>query len=371
MLKEDREFYAIDELMSAFKGAKSDFANFPLPTEKTILAAELLRRWLMETNSPSAGAVAVVELHCGTRVTFLTVASGGGLISDNVVRLWEGALAPMLQNSFQSIQCTAINSAAIFYSPAHKDTETFIKAAFPNFALPAMPLGANDLKAATDAVKALPAGEFGMNYETSQQVGNLNPTTEAVQKMLAVAVALRINAYNSADLPKVRESLDAFRKAQEAHFPYSGREEFIDNIEALALRGGNINQYAFRENPGKAISNIRKIQSKLDDAWRVADLNRFCAEPKAFTYIKTHGIRDFLAGQLAMWFDPSRPNRYNFPGSEDGPYSDYMLPCTSCQTRSAEMLSDIVKASQTTAEEPIGRVASPPRLRERSASFSA
>jgi hypothetical protein len=370
VLDDARKFYSIDTTLNAFTAQAAKFGNFPLPTENTILAAELLRRCLLEAGAPAAGAISVVELRAAGRITFLTVASGGGIISTAVADTWEAMLRPLLESRYTTIQCTSIDTSALFYSPAHMDTVKFIKDAFPNFALPAMPLDRNDLQAAIQAVNALGDGEFGLSPQNSQQMGNLTPVITAIHQLLAVAVALRINAYNSVDVGAAKQSLSQFRTTQKKYFAYLGHEEIVENVEALALRGGNPYQYAFREDPGLPVSNIKKIQAKLAEAWRVGDLNRFCAEPKAFTYIKTHGLRDPIAGQLAMWWDSTRENRYKFSGSEASPYSDYMLPCSSCQARSGDIMAGVGITALTQSEEPIGHVAFQPQPRARSASFS-
>ena len=370
MLSDARKFYCVDGTLKAFTAQAANFAQFLLPTENTILAAEILRRSLMENGAPAAGAVSVVELRAAGRVTFLTVASGAGIISNNVTAAWQAMLSPLIESTLLSVQCMTIDTAAIFYSPGHIDTINFIKGAFPAFALPAMPLNRNDLQTAIQTFNALPLGELGISKDTSQQVNNLTPVVTAVHQLLAVAVAIRINAYNSADIAAIKQTLTQFRLAQKNSFPYSGREEMVDNLEALALRGGNPLQYAYQENPNTVISSIKKIQAKLAESWRVADLNRFCAEPKAFTYIKSHGLRDPIAGQLALWWDSSRENRYGFPGSELSPYSDYMLPCSSCQARSGDITAGVLQTVLAQAEEPIGHVSTPPVQRARSASFS-
>jgi hypothetical protein len=371
MLEDARQFYKIDETLSAFRSQVAKFGTFPLPTENTVLAGETLRRSLVENGAPAAGAVCVVELRSAKGLIFLTVASGGGIIADNVVQAWQASLRPLLESSLMSVQCMGIDTAALFYSPAHVDTVNFIKAVFPGFALPAAPLDNTNLQTALQDFTALPTGELGMDYRTSQQVNNLTPVVTAVQQLLAVAVALRINAYDSANAVAARQAISSFRATQKKHFAYAGREELVENIEALALRGGNPYQFAYKEDPNKAISTVKKVQAKLAEAWRVADLNRFCAEPKVLNYIKTHGLRDPVAGQLAMWWDTSRENRYGFAGSEKSPYSDYMLPCSSCQARSGEMMAGVLQTVLAQAEEPIAHVAKAPQMRPRSASFSS
>jgi hypothetical protein len=359
--------YNIMPTLAAFAAQAANFGTFPQPTEDTVLAAETLIACLQQNNAPNAGAICIAELRSARGVRFIAVASGGGIIPNNVHGAWQAMLAPLLQGFFQTVQCDVLDTAAIFYSPLHADTVQFIQQGFPGFALPAMPLDTPELQQAVQNLNALPTGPFGVNYQNSLPLPNLAPTTTALHETLAVAVALRINAFNRANVANARDEIDQLRNRQQRHFPYAGREELIENLEALALLGQGGNLFPYSEDPQKPISNVRAVQAKLTNAWRVADLNRFCAEPKMFTYIKAYGLRDPVAGQLALWWDTVRPNRYAIAGA---PF--YMLPCTSCQARSAEMMLGITRANlaAATAEAPVNRMNVATPQRGRSASFS-
>lgn len=367
------EDFAINRTLRAFQRQAANFGTFPMPADTTVLGGETLHRCLKENDAPAAGAISIVELRSAGKHTFIAVASGRGVIGEDVGKAWQALMRTALGGSYTTVDCLVLETSAIFYSPAHTDTVKFITDAFPGFVLPASPLDTPDLTLALQNLNNLPDGKFGHNAATGNQLGDMRPTLNAIHELLAVAVALRINAFNSANANAARVTVAGFRAAQNGKFGFAGRQNFVDNIEALALRGGNPNTYAYQDDPEKPISDIRSIQSKVGQAWRVADLNRFCAEPKAFTYIKTYGLKDPVAGQLAMWWDSARPNNYTFPGSDKGPYSDYMLPCTSCRARSAVMMAGVLLAAAAPLEmreEPTAHVVEQPMQRARRASFS-
>ena len=109
--------------------------------------------------------------------------------------------------------------------------------ALPGFALPSTPLDANDLQTAVTNFNALPQGEFGKDYRSSLQLANLSPTLTAIHQILAVAVAMRISGYNRSNIAAARRAFEGLRGRHRLSFPYAGREEMIDNLEALALTG--------------------------------------------------------------------------------------------------------------------------------------
>jgi hypothetical protein len=267
MHPDTRVFYHVDDTLQGFQAKVASFGAFPLPTENTILAAELLCRALMETNTPAnMGAVCLVELRTQNTMRFVITASGGSSIPPAPVERLRAALQDEIGGTL-AVECVTVDTAAVFYAPAHADTTAFVQRAFvPPNAAP----GLNELTAAIQAVKQMPDGNFGLST-TGQVVGWLD------------------------------------------RHPYGDRAALGENLVALALPGGNPHQYMYRENPNRAVPGHPSFQSAVTRAWTVADLNRFCAEPKAFTFIRTRTLGGGLNGQLALWWDNVRPNRYSTP----------------------------------------------------------
>lgn len=346
------ELHEIPATLAAFRRVRGQFGAFPLPSRATILAAELLCSALTGRNV-NIGAVGVVEVEARGMTTFLAVGSGAGRIPADVVVDWQTRVGEAFCTP-HTVSCMALTTEATFYVPAHQSTVEFIRQAFPHFAIPGSPLGPNDLTTAIDEVRKMPSSPFGLTIDGAVLPAGYAKSIAPVKKLLAVAVAMRIRAFDLRALADAKKSLDKFCTWLERH-PYGDRDSLAENIRALVD--------PFHDNPNRPISTIGQIQSVVTHAWNVADLSRYCAEPKLFTYLRTVLPPGAVVGQLAMWWDSTRPNRYGFPGSEKSPFASYMLPCSSCFARSAEIMAGIpvVRRHPASAEEPVWRTSAPAR----------
>ncbi|HEY0065414.1 MAG TPA: hypothetical protein VGC21_25075 [Telluria sp.] len=348
MLAEMREFYEIGTSLAGFRAEQAGFGAFPLPTENTLLAAELLCHIFARQSIPrSLGAICIVELGTAHDMTFVITASGGGDIPDVAINQLQVELQDAIGSTYRRINCLTSDTAAIFYSPSHIDTRQFIRGAF---APPKDMPDENDLRAAINELKALPYGFFGRTANDVQVGGNWNSAMLPIRSLLGCAVALRCGLFQPASQPIARQHIKNFGIWANRH-PYPDRAHLATNLDALCIPGGNVHQYLYRGDPNVRISDEPTIQRPLDTAWRVADSSRYCAEPKAFNLIKTRRIQGALVGQLAMWWD-ERVNRFSTPNLEGSPYTNYMLPCTSCSARSAEMTGGLVPHAMVVQEEP-------------------
>lgn len=344
----------------------NQMGQFPLPNESTIVAAELLARSLAHTNAPNLGAIGVAEISDTGTTTYIAVSSGFGLVPGATINDWAGRLSALLGNQFHRVEGMGLNSHAIFYSPAHLDTIAFITRALPQFHGTTHPISVADVNAAALALRGLPNAPFGLQANGQIQVQGLTPCINAIRLALACAIGVRIDAAgNQGARQQVLTRLETLIDALDRH-AYPDREALGRNLQDLAFSGGHPGQFRFRENPQVAISANARVQAVLTDAWRVADLNRFCAEPKLFTYIGNSRFSGSLTGQVALWWDNSRPNRYRLNGNP-GAGADYMLPCTSCQSRSMDMLRGITvgAAPQVSQEAPDVVVRTQPRVLQR------
>lgn len=350
--------HSIPLTLKAFRRVQQQFGVFPLPTEATILAAELLCVALTGRNV-DLGAVGVVEVQASGLTTFLAAASGAGQIPADAVVEWQAAVREKLINpnsTLHTVSCMALTTEATFYVPAHQTTAAFIKEAFEDFAIPGRPLTYADLKTTINEIKQMPSSPFGVKPDGSVLPAGYRTEMVPVKKLLAIAVAMRIKAFDRQALADARNALDRLYAWLDRH-PYPDRTALAENIGALID--------PFRDDPNRPISTNHKVQSVLKRAWEVADLSRYCAEPKLFTYLRTVGVAGSVVGQLAMWWDSTRPNRYGFPHSEKSPYASYMLPCSSCQARSGEIMAGIPLARTRVAEEPVRRPPAPAQGRQR------
>lgn len=336
MRQDIRDFFNIDASVTGFRNERAKFGAFPLPTENTILAAELLCRALNEKGVPaSLGAVCIVELRAPGTIKFIITASGGGSVPAEPVRQMRAHFQDEIGSTL-TVQCLTVDTTAVFYTPAHTDTVSFVQRAFMPFnAAPGMV----ELNQAIQAIQHFPNGNFG--FDTSGRVlnGNLTTSTTPIHRVLACAVAMRNGMFHQPTPGTARRTLQSFVRWLDRN-PYGDRAALGDNLEALAIPGGNPQQYMYRENPNRPIPGHNIFQSLVNQAWTVADLSRFCAEPKAFNFIKIRNITGGLAGQLSLWWD-TRPNRYSTHNLEQSPYVSYMLPCSSCRTRAVTMLAGI------------------------------
>lgn len=335
MTPNTRTFYEIDKSLRGFTRELARFGHFPLPSEYTLLAAELLCRSFAENSVPRAlGAIAIVELRTTDEIKFIVTASGGGDVPDVALE----ALQTKLQEEIGHLRvsCLTYDTAAVFYAPSHIDTRNFVQDAFSALGAPTSLAGVD---AAIAAIKGMPDGLFGFNNTGKMIGGNIKPASSAIHSLLGSAVALRCDLFQAAQRVAALNSIRNFCRWASRH-AYPDREKLAINIEALCIPGGNPNHFLYQENPNIVVSTERAIQKCVDAAWACADSSRFCAEPKAFTLIRNRGIAGMLAGQLAMWWD-GRPNRFCTPNLTGSPYSEYMLPCTSCAERSGQMVGGL------------------------------
>ncbi|WP_109511620.1 hypothetical protein [Pseudomonas ovata] len=350
------QFYKIGKSLRGFKAEQARFGAFPLPTDNTLLAAELLCRAFIENDVPRhLGAICIVELRTPSAITFVVTASGGANIPDNAIDQLQLSLQEAIGSTFCRVACVTFDTAAVFYSPSHIDTRNYVLNAFvPPKATPELA----DLNAAIDEIKRLPNGLFGRDVHGKPIGGSFDSAVLPIRRLLGCAVALRCDLFPKAQQTMARQSIKSFCQWASRQ-PYGDRCNLGVHVEALCIMGGNPNQYMYRDNPNVPVSTEAAIQKHVNSAWQCADSSRFCAEPKAFNLIEVRGLKGDLAGQLAMWWD-ARPNRFCTPNLEGGPYTQFMLPCTSCHARSAQMVAGLaVFASATvTRDEPMQTQAS-------------
>jgi hypothetical protein len=329
--------YSIAGSLRGFRADQAQFGLFPLPTENTVLAAELLSRILTELGVPKdLGAICLVELRTHSGITFVINASGGGDLPDEAMDRLKTELKRAIGSNSYRISCVTLDTAAVFYSPAHTDTRTYIRESFiPSKETPDI----SDIDAAILDIRALPETFFGINPSGAVIGGNFTTAAAPIRRILACAVALRCDLFRPAQRVIAQQKIQTFRILANKH-PYPDRGHLATNLEALCIPGGNQNQYLYQDNPNIAVSSQNAIQKHVAAAWRCADSSRYCAEPKAFNLIKTRKITGNLAGQIAIWWD-HRINRYSTPNLNGGVYADFMLPCSSCCARSAQMVCGI------------------------------
>lgn len=202
--------HSIPLTLKAFRRVQQQFGVFPLPTEATILAAELLCVALTGRNV-DLGAVGVVEVQASGLTTFLAAASGAGQIPADAVVEWQAAVREKLINpnsTLHTVSCMALTTEATFYVPAHQTTAAFIKEAFEDFAIPGRPLTYADLKTTINEIKQMPSSPFGVKPDGSVLPAGYKTEMVPVKKLLAIAVAMRIKAFDRQALADARNALD-------------------------------------------------------------------------------------------------------------------------------------------------------------------
>lgn len=362
---DDEDQFQVTQTIREFRLRRREMGHFPLPNPSTIVAAELLARSLMDMQAPDLGAVGVAEVTANGLTTYIATSSGFGMLPNDVIVQWSAYLTGTLENSYQKVSCMSLNSHAVFYAPAHMDTIRFITQAFPRFDGRHQPISQANVGAAALALRQLPEeAPFGTDAAGNVLQAGYGPATSAIRMALACAIGVRINAAGADDAR--RNVLDALERLNDEleRAPYGDRYMLAQNLAALANSGGHPEQFRYRENPLQPISPVIRIQSVLNDAWRVADLNRFCAEPKLFTYLANKGHPGRLTGQVALWWDRTRQNNYS-PSPGTGVWADYMMPCTSCQNRSQQMLQGIPVGPERVEEMPAMVLTNKPAARQR------
>lgn len=97
------DFYSIAGSLRGFSADQAQFGSFPLPTENTVLAAELLSRAFSELGTPkNLGAICIVELRSEYGITFVINASGEAIY---LMRQWIGSTRSCKR---QSVAATAV-----------------------------------------------------------------------------------------------------------------------------------------------------------------------------------------------------------------------------------------------------------------------
>lgn len=355
--------YEPEATVAAFQKQGGEMGQFPLPNQTTVIAAEMLSEAMEDSKCPNLGAVGVAEYTAEGLVTYVAVSSGFGTIPQATVDVWNRDLEMFLENAFTRVAGMSLKTHAIFYTPLHKDAVSFVAKGVAGFNGKSRPLRPSDVDEAVHAFGAVPDSAFGTDTG-GKQLGNMAPVRDAVQKALSCAVGARIGGAGSlGDHRLVVTKLKELAETLKTHTA-EDHKRLAAHISALAVPGGHADQFLYAEEPKDKALTQQAFKKIVNLAWRVADLNRFCAEPKLFTYVKSARLPGALTGQVAFWWDSSRRNNYKLT-DDPGIFADFMLPCSSCQERSGEMVGPQGAKKGSTRELPTHVLSKTKRVRQR------
>ncbi len=400
-------------VIDTYAASADRLGEFPIGTTKTITAAEILKNYLPAANF--AGAISVVEVASGLRTMFVVSNSGAASALDHPLTLanFDGANIE-LKKTFNSMHSMVYGKLSQdLYNPLHDETiqhfkqtisntfdgserlisfvdanrvDGYVRASFlrrlgdiiqPAQVFQTIHTGQQQYwnnrsnrinKSSPGDVQSTGANLYSIMAPIRQFGRDITPVDqdaqESVAMLLSLALATRLRVCVGGDLIGIRNIIgiiiQLLRQRQRivttGYLPIIAKH--VEQLYLLRFSVYDDNKPADQcGGPGAVFNQL------FDDAWRLLKQSRFCAEPKAFGYIR-NGNYDGLAsgmssprliGQTCFWWTyqggADNPATYRVVGPRDNVNNaklagSYMWPCPSCRNRSGQMIGGL----------PIGRV---------------
>jgi hypothetical protein len=352
---------------------------FRLPSIRTVIAAETLKEQLLvhDSGKPYNGtmAVSVTEVEdLKTNSTSFVVAFSGDHPGFKAGSGYTRALRTNLQaldRSDGEERFWFASELDKVYSPMHAVSQSFFTQAFSGFD-PASAVTIGQIMGRIADFKNLFDASTGGSTIVpvmKKQLGRkiIKP---AYYGVIAGALALRMNIVNNADVPNAVREVRNFIKYLKRTWPnetkWTGLARFIEEIlsnEQISLIDGPTPDCKFLAfNPEvQGDKNLSSALKAAIEAWGSGPYGRYCAEPKGYAAVRQLNNRSiiytkedtrtepnvqwgWLKGQLAFWYSSEgrqfRVTVVKSPEGAEGTASSgaYMVPCSSCASRSSEML---------------------------------
>jgi hypothetical protein len=393
----------VNAVIAAFGAQAANLGQFPAGTVKTITAAEVLKNHLPANNY--AGAVCVVELQAQLRTVFVVSNSGaanafndpGSQVdfhtANEELATYVGRDARFLygnhsQDLYNPLHDNTVNHLANTISPGFNGAGNLVTLAqaqavdanvrqifrqrFGQGAAPAA-FGALhggqqahwNQRNATRTQLGAPNVGGGNLYNLMQsirQVGQgvlpVNANAQnAVGDLMALALAVRLRLCNAAQLAQIVTLLNNLI----GDLRQRGGMDTTRSLTTIAAHTEHLYQLQhsiyINNQPGDQCAGPGAVFNAIIAAtWQMLGQSRFCAEPKAFGYIRSAnhdaqvgGLASArLIGQTCIWWTnaggPGNPAGYQVIGPQGNQGNaalagSYMWPCPSCRNRSGQMVA--------------------------------
>lgn len=363
-----------------------DLGAFPPPTEETIIAAEVIKERLKQLKVDDTMAVSVTHLENqfdGKRL-FVVAPSGDhpGLSRllhrptvdsalDLALRSFNDKNNKKYDNSDASF--ALVSHLDTLYNPMHSVSQDFFKVAFGSSWTPSAGVTATAISSALayfGNTLFTTLGDFAT--EKTQNLSSKNKK-QALAGPLASALALRMEIVPHGDVPAAVRSVRTFMRDAKTKAKTANKAKFTDYVAfmdrllvppCLAIDGSLVDPFPLT----KLATNDKDLDNLSDQAitaWGGGPFGRYCAEPKAYGFIRNRfGIFDQgggkwkgnlkVLGQLAFWYSDypqstqqARTFKVKSIIADSGSNiaqgnGAYMVPCSSCASRSGSMVAGLL-----------------------------
>lgn len=395
----------VNAVIGAFAAQQANLGQFPAPAPRTITATEVLKNHLPAANY--AGAVCVIELQAQLRPVFVVSNSGAANAfnepgSQVDFRAADTELATYMGRGARFVYG---NQSQDFYNPLHDNTvqhlvntispafngttnlvtqleatavDTAMRQAFlqplghgvgPG-AFNALHVGQqnywNQRAARQNQLGASAIGGgilYGLMQSIRQAGQNVLPVNAAAQNavrdMMALALAIRLRLCSAAQMGNIVTLMSNLIRDLRTR---AGMDT-TGSLSAMATHAEHLYQlqhsvYVNNQPPAQCGGTGAVFNAILAAAWQMLGQSRFCAEPKAFGYIRNanHDGRvgglssSRLIGETCIWWThgggPQNPAGYQVIGPQGSQGNaalagSYMWACPSCRNRSAAMVAGL------------------------------
>lgn len=396
----------VNAVRAAFGANPGRLGQFPPGTAKTITAAEVLKNHLPANNY--AGAICVVELQSRLRSVFVVSNSGApNSLNDPASQANFGAanaeLGALLgggtrfrygnhgQDLYNPLHANTVNHLANTISPNFDGAGNLVTLAQATAAVNAIrqifltPLGQGAGPAAFGGLHAGQQGYWNQRAAKRNQLGAPNAVNganlyglmqnikqvgqsvlpvdlnaqNAVRDLMALALAARLRLCAVGQLGTIVNLLNTLVHDLRRR----GGMDSTHSLAAIAVQAEHLYQlqhsvYENNQPPDQCSGAGAVFNGIMAAAWQMLGQSRFCAEPKAFGYIRSAdhdaGEEGFssarLLGQTCIWWTyaggPANPAGYQVIGPQGNEGNaalagSYMWPCPSCQNRSGQMVNGL------------------------------
>jgi hypothetical protein len=353
----------VEKVVAAHQQNKKKLGHFASPTFDTVIAAEILQYSIC--NYIGTMAVSVTQLVDGRsgQTVFVAALSGyhpefkvnrslaSELLRDELKLHGRGIASPRFE---------FVDDLDKVYSPMHQTSQDFFKNAFGTYD------PQNYFNA--DTIRKPFKGFF-----EKEKKGQLSK--KDVKAMFGAALALRMDLVGQPHVPDAVRFMRSFiRDLRTKPENTEAKPANVDKWKQVASYLGQLlspqgrianGEFQMSDFPAPLATGDNMLDStsaELEKAWGGGPFGRYCAEPKAYAYVRqrfagaltTHPSvtgtqHGSVGGQLAFWHSRAvgseAPRAFSgslfIYGKNDGDsnpgHGAYMAPCTSCAARSLQM----------------------------------
>ncbi|WP_263379117.1 hypothetical protein [Granulicella paludicola] len=371
----------VEAVVSAHEGKRAECGHFPTPDDATVFAAEIVRMMLEKTAYGGTFAVSVSHVHSQRSGQSNFIVAFSGHHPDclpnraDTTHLLNLDLAEDVHPLAHRARVSYSNTADLAYHPMHVTTQEFLRRAFRKHEnitatdvntqlttfknliwLPPKQVGLGPRLQLFSQFgkKLMPLGAIGLAI----RLGVLAPGDEA-------AVVTSVRRFIRADLKSIKAPPAAVEESQR----YQELAKFLEDLlMSRTVNDPEGQSTLLLATQVYAEKSIAAVQKSVVEAWGANALGRFCAEPKGLRYARQSSILAIndlqygsLQGQLAFWYSYTEHRDFSQKLFIYGQNNDdraaghgaYMLPCSSCATRSASMMTGLLPPVVIAAPDPV------------------